>query len=431
MSKKSKLKQYRQAQAARSGNRLDALTTYLAVLTLSVAPLVFRMVRLDFVSPVITNTTTADTGTMTDTFTHVKMWMIYLLVGALLLIFCYKLFASAASSPASAAVPVYAFELTAYDALLAALCALLLLSFFFSDYKAVALNGFVYMLDGTLEHVCYCFLFFFGFHIFSKSPRRTLFLVPLYIVGIVNALISLLNFLGVRMIDTAIIKAVLGIPVNARATDAAAFTSTFGNINYLSGFGGVLFAIFFARLLFPATSAAPRRFVSSASPAPVPVPAPVPPHRSASSSSSASPVPSVPSAPSASSLPPSALANARLSTLIESGVSLLMVAVAFSIIVTSLSSSGFLTFVVMTPVTLIFAALSGVTRRKAILAGAALVVCALIFVPLAARNPAVYEETFGIFGALTQRSVEGENPEGLLDAPPVSDMLSEREAGAE
>ena len=362
MANNKKRKNKRRNEAERLQLRYDALMTGLALFVLTVAPLFFRMVRLDFVSPVITNTTTADTGVMNDVFTHYKMIIYYALAVLLIIIFAARLLTSEDDGGD--------FRLTRYDAALGALCALLLLSCIVSEYRIVAFNGFIYMLDGTVEHICYCILFFFGFHVFSKSRFKEWFYVPLFVCGVINALIALLNFCGVSMIDTAIIKTVLGVPANAVATNARAFLSTFGNANYLSGFGGVLFAVFFTRLMFSESSFRPAGKSASGKPA------------------------------SGKGI----FARADGLSLFQNVLSFLMVAVSFSIIVTSLSSSGFLTFVVMAPVILVFSALRGINGRKLALAVGSLAVCALILISLSSIDKTVFDETFGMFNMIAYGS---------------------------
>ena len=306
------------------------------MILLVLCPLAFRMVRIDFISPAITNTNAVDTNIVYDTFTYIKMVILYAATVVLLCCFLYKLFATD-----------YQLRFTKYDWLIFALCMTLFISFFFSEQKGIALSGFIYMLDGTLTHVCFCMLFLFGFHVLSEKDLYGRFVIPVCITCSINAVISLLNFIGIKMIDTAVIKAILGIPTGARATSAAAFTSTFGNINYLSGFGGICFALFFSRLILSQSKK-------------------------------------------------------------EFWVSLAMTAASFSIVITALSSSGFFTFVVMTPIILILTLFAGLTKRKLAAAGVGLAVCVLIFIPLSAMNPVVIDETFGLFGFAQSNVLQGE-----------------------
>ena len=367
MSKNRKNKKNRQAEVIRVQQRYDSVMTWIALLFLTIAPVTFRMVRLDFVSPAITNTTSADTGTISDVFTHYKMLICYTVVAALIAIFIAKIMTADSG----------AFQLTRYDAAIAALCVFLLSSCMLSEYRVIALNGFIYMLDGTVEHICYCALFFLGFHVFSKSRAIKWIFIPLAFVGLVNAAISLLNFLGVNMIDTAIIKTILGLPAGAMAKDAKAFTSTFGNINYLSGFGGVLFAVFFTRLLFSAPV-----FRTADKPDKKGIDMPV---------------------------------------LLNNALSLLMIAASLTIIFTSLSSSGFLTLVIMAPVVFAFALLTGSAKRKAALAALAFATGVVLFIPLSMKNSLVLEETIGMFSAFTSSS--SESP--LAETQPAETQLAE------
>ena len=335
MSKKRRSNSYSGNAMQSKGEGVNRMMTRIALLLLVLCPLAFRMIRLDFISPAITNTNSVDSNTVYDTFSHIKMIILY--AGSLILLCCflYKLFATACEH-----------RFTVYDGLALALCVLLILSFFFSQQKGIAITGFIYMLDGTLTHICFCFLFLFGFHVFSRKGVPERFMLPIYITCGINALISLLNFVGVKMIDTMPIKLVLGIPAGARATDAAAFTSTFGNINYLSGFGGICFAVFFIKLLM----------------------------------------------------------NQRKR---EFWTSLAAVAASFSIIITSLSSSGFFTYLVMVPVVLVVGFALGINKRKLFAAGAGIGVCVLLFLPLSAINPVVMDETFGMLSFL--REAEPQN----------------------
>ena len=385
----------KKAEAERLVQRYDSFMTFLALLALTIAPIVFHMIRQEFVAPSITNTTTADSGSMSDVFTHYKMVIYYALSALLILVFWIKLLT----------LESVEFRLTRIDAALAALCFLLLVSCIVSQYRSIAFNGFIYMLDGTGVHLCYCVLFFFGFHVFSKSPLRKWMYAPLFVSGLVNATLTLMNFMGVKLIDTAIIKVVLGVPANAVATNASAFTSTFGNINYLSGFGGVLFAIFFTRLVFSRPSLRPAQPAADA--------APVISGGSRMNSGAVSTSRQKYGAPRKIANAPSSKAAAegsggfnfsgfisRIEPLaaIQNIMSFIMVAAAFIIVITSMSSSGFFTTLVMIPIILVFAALSGVTVRKFALAASSLAVCALIYIPISAADETVFRETFGLFG---------------------------------
>ncbi|MCL2060564.1 MAG: hypothetical protein FWH01_16190, partial [Oscillospiraceae bacterium] len=498
MASNRKLKNRRRAETERLRQRYDYIMTAIVLAALTIAPLVFRMVRIDFVSPAITNTTTADTGTMSDVFTHYKTLIYYALSAILVVIFSVKLLtvedmpgqrgiAEAMPTKKSMASAISAkkgiandlsdggggFRLTRYDAALAALCVFLLISCFATEYRLVALNGFAYMLDGTATHICYCVLFFIGYHVISRCDLKKWLFVPLYVSGLVNALISLMNFVGVEMIDIAIIKIILGVPANAIATNANAFTSTFGNINYLSGFGGVLYAVFFARFMFSGpsfifktnsaqknasnavkqhASNAVKQFASNAvkqfasdninqhvsgvvkqiasgtAKKPVDKPISKPIGKAVGKPISKSVVESVGKPAGDFSHATAATTrranrngpnrnNARSAlpynidriALVKNILSLFMIAAAFSIIVTSLSSSGFFTFVMITPVIIVIAMLSGEWKRKAVLAAASLAVCALVFMPLASINDLVYEETFGMFNIATNNSVGNDN----------------------
>ena len=360
MANTRKLRNRRKAEAERLRQRYNTILTFIALIVLTLAPLVFRMARISFVSPVITNTTTADTGEMSDVFTHYKSLIYYALSVVLLIIFSARLLTTEFDE----------FRLSRYDAAIAALCVFMLISCIASEYRVIAIQGFIYMLDGAAAHICYCVLFFFGYHVFSRSRYERWFLIPLIVSGLINALISVLNFSGVNMIDTAIVKSILGVPPGAVATNAKAFSSTFGNINYLSGFGGVLFAVFFSRLLFT-----PRILLPSAG--------------------------------------AGFFSRVDRRALMHIAASLLMVAAAFSIIVTSTSSSGFFTFTVMAPIIIVIAFLCGDIKKKAVLAATALSICALILLPLAAIDDIVYEETFGMFGSFAINTPGDRQPAAL------------------
>jgi hypothetical protein len=326
-------------------------------------------------------------------------------------------------------------------------------------------------MDGTLAHICYCVLFFFGYHVFSKSRQIKWIFTPLIVCGAANALIAFFSFIGVNMIDTAIIKVLLGVPANAVATNTRAFVSTFGNPNYLSGFGGVLFAVFFTRLMFSepvlrsrgAGAKNPRDVNSTAAAKSAPAATSTVAVKSTPAAKSETAAKNIPAAKSsvtaksASAVKPSAETKNTVSALsrrgeknaartagakdsaaaatapptaaragylhklphdlknrivrpvfIQNVISFFMIIASFSIVVTSLSSSGFFTFVVMTPVIITFAFLRGASLRKAVLASASLLICALIFLPLASMDDTVMEETFGLFKTLTADAKNGD-----------------------
>jgi hypothetical protein len=76
------------------------------------------------------------------------------------------------------------------------------------------------------------------------------------------------------------------------------------------------------------------------------------------------------------------------------------------IICTSLSSSGFFTFLATFPLISIIALIAGDRLRRVARIFAALAICASIYVPLNNHNPGVFQETFGFFGALSEQPTE-------------------------
>jgi len=337
-------------------SRIDRVIVWTALIFMSVQPLVFRIINIKFISPDITNYSAVDTGIRTDTFTELKMILLYTITGLLLLMFVYKLLFRSGW-----------FNLTVFDAILCILCVFLILSVFMSETRSIALYGMLQMRIGALSCICYCLMFFIGFHVMSGYKKAGLLFIPLYIIGGVNALTSFLNFFGYNVVNSPIIKFILGVPVNSVATTAAEFSSTFGNVNYLSGFGGAMFAVFFSRLLLILGNNVPDKDGEAR-----------------------------------------LLFGIRTESLTIAGCFFMTVA-SFSMIIVSVSASGFLTFVVMFVVITGVALMNRITKKMLLALASVIVICVAMFFIYAGHNTQVYSRTIGrgaaLFGLTTANDI--------------------------
>ena len=412
--------------AAKGFSGADKAITWVMLVFMSIQPIAFRLMRLDFVAPGILNTSVTDTGVLYDTYTQLKMILLYIVAGMLLLMFIYKIVSEG-----------YIARLTAFDALLGALCLILALSVLMSDMKSVALNGLMYMRDGALPHIAFCFMFFLGYHVLSRYSKPNQLFVPLCIIGGVNALVSLLNFLGVDMVAIGVVRFLLGMPPGARPAEGAGFASTLGNVNYLSGFAGVMFAIFFARLLFVAgidykgSRAKGQDNATKAGRAKE--------QDNATKTGRAKGQDNATKTGKAKEQDNATKAGKGIvpSFIDKNGeaiASFAMTAVSFLMVITSLSSSGFYTFIVMFFIISAIALINAPIKKVVLLIVSNAVVCGAIFAILAGQNPQVYTKTLGRVesafegGIVTVGSVQGAGATATATATASVELQSTKAA---
>lgn len=133
----------------------------------------------------------------------------------------------------------------------AALFVLILLSCLFSSYSSVATTGIFTRHEGTLTYVMYIALFFIAANIQIKPKYLDYMVYALVPIVLVNSLLGLLAFYGINILDNPAIQTLVISPEYAQyITEGSLLSTTINNPNYVSGIAAVIFVIFLTRFLF-------------------------------------------------------------------------------------------------------------------------------------------------------------------------------------
>ncbi|WP_286883334.1 O-antigen ligase family protein [Aneurinibacillus sp. UBA3580] len=218
------------------------------------------------------------------------------------------------------------------------LLAFILCSALFAQYKTIALFGQYNRHDGTLTYIGYITLFFIAANtLFSKEKIKWIF-YALYPLTLINALMGILHFYGYELIKNSFIRAIVfpsSIPESSISAGSY-ISSTFNNPNYVSGISSVLVALFLTK----ATLDEDKK---------------------------------------------------------EKGMNLFFACISFAMLLTALSTSGFLTLVIILPLIFV-ASIFAANRKQAIITvTGAVIVFGAILATLNLHNPRVYEESVGFF----------------------------------
>ncbi len=221
---------------------------------------------------------------------------------------------------------------------LAILALFVTLSAIFAPYKSLALIGMYNRHEGAISYLCYFTLFFIAANLSYTKKMLHNVVYALYPIVIVNALLGLLGFYDVHLIKSSFVRAILlpkGITEDMIGAGSQ-FITTINHGNYVSGISVVLIVIFMMMFILD------KNKIRQA-------------------------------------------LNATLATL------------SFAMLLSSLSRSGFLTFVIILPVLVILLVRSSEKAKSYGKLAIQLVVFAIIFVVMATHNPKVWDESVGMF----------------------------------
>jgi len=302
---------------------VDNKIIIILLIIIALVPLITRMVVLPHIAPTISGNI-LDTGMKGNAFTYLKMNLLIILNTIAGLLFFYKMvFLKYHIKPSFINIPT------------AALFILILLSCLFSSYSSVATTGIYTRHEGTLTYIMYISLFFIAANIQIKPKYLDYFVYALAPIVIVNAVLGLLGFYGVNILDNPSVRALVISPTFAEYINAgSSLITTINNPNYVSGIAAVVFMIYLSKFL---------------------------------------------------------LSN-RIG---EIAAFFLLILFAFAMLLTSISTSGFLTLLVIGPIILVPALRSERMIRVLVKFALLLSSLALVYVKLNAHNPAVYHNTLG------------------------------------
>ncbi|KOP72112.1 O-antigen polymerase [Bacillus sp. FJAT-21945] len=213
---------------------------------------------------------------------------------------------------------------------------IVLLSAIFAPNKTIALFGMYNRHEGTLTYLCYIALFFIASNIEYTNKQLRGFIYILYPFVIVNVSLGLLSFFGLDILKYDFVKAILfsGLQDGSSLQKGSKFIATINHGNYVSGFASILIGLFLTWALLDKSK-------------------------------------------------------------VRCVINLIFALVAFAMLLSSLSSSGFVTLLVILPVMTLLIVKAKNKRHFITILAAFLVVSSCIFTLMAKHNPQVWDETFG------------------------------------
>lgn len=210
------------------------------------------------------------------------------------------------------------------------------LSAIVSPYKSLALHGMYNRHEGTITMICYLALFFVAANMKFTSKQISGLLYALYPFVVINMVLSLAVFNEQNLLEVGWINNfILGsIPEGAQVSETAKLWGTVSNPNYISGIGAVLAVLFLTWAAFDENK-------------------------------------------------------------LRTSINVLMAIVSFSMVLTSLSTSGFLTFIALLPFILLLVFFSKQKMKSLLVLVIFFLMATSILIPYANKNPRVWDETIG------------------------------------
>lgn len=229
------------------------------------------------------------------------------------------------------------------------------LSGLLAENKTIALFGQYNRHEGTITYLMYFCLFFIATTILYTEKRVRLLLYATYSLLGVNLVLGVAYFYGADLLHNAFISGMLLPATIDKQAVNGFFNSTINNPNYVSGIGGTLAVLFLTKAMVTTTM------------------------------------------------------KARM-------IDLAGAVAAFTLVLTSLSTSGFFTLVVMIPMILLFIVFSIQKRAGMLTFGVALLLFGSVFAILYQHNARVWDESVGFFLGTSEKKIsmspEGEDIQG-------------------
>lgn len=236
------------------------------------------------------------------------------------------------------AILKYPIPETKINIFMALLVFCITLSAVFAPYKTLALYGMYNRHEGTITYLCYLVLFFIVSNVNYTEKMLKWSLYSLYPFVIINTLLGVINFYGYNLLKLNWVKNLLysNLPEGAKITENSRLIATIDHGNYVSGVSAVLIALFLTWALLDKNK-------------------------------------------------------------IRSIVNLSMSLLSFAMLLSSLSTSGFLTLILILPIVFLLIFKSLYKRKFVVTFSTFLAGAVSIYVLMASYNPKVWDETFGFF----------------------------------
>lgn len=128
----------------------------------------------------------------------------------------------------------------------------LTLSVIFAEYKSIALWGLYNRYDGAITFMCYAVLMFIALHITYPKNALNKLVYTLYPFVWINVIISLLNLYGINILQNAAFHNLFTMfLINEMAiNEGSVLTGTLNQWNYMSGYSAVMAVIFLTLVVF-------------------------------------------------------------------------------------------------------------------------------------------------------------------------------------
>ncbi|MEA0561907.1 O-antigen ligase family protein [Lysinibacillus irui] len=213
----------------------------------------------------------------------------------------------------------------------------IVLSTIFSPNISIALHGQYNRSDGAISWLCYLALFFIALNI--NYPKKVLnyILYSLYPFVIINLYIIIMNFYDNDLLQKAAVKRIvtLFLPAEANIGEDSILVGTLNQWNYMSGAFAIMTVLFLAAALFE-------------------------------------------------------------KNIVRSIIHMIIALFALSIVFMSLSSSGFITIVLLFPLLIFYVFKSKTKKQSVLVLSIFLILSVPIFHTLATHVPKVWYETIGL-----------------------------------
>lgn len=300
------------------------MAIFLAILV--IVPIINRGIFISHVGPNITGSI-LDTGMKFEFASYYKMVILAFLTIAALAVFIYKLLKENSQ---------ISLDYTSIPLL--ALIILILLSGFAAKYQTLSLVGEFDRHEGTLTNLSYLFLFLVAANMVYTVRQTKWFYYFLYPVVGVNLLLVLLHFYNYDTLRNPFVLSLLLPPqLSAGGLSANSYiNSTFGNPDFLSGFGGIVTILFLTRAIL-------------------------------------------------------------VTEMRERIINVVVAILCFAMVPTSFATSGFFTIVVMLPVVIVLLLFSKQRRQGALTGLVWLAACALLLFMFAQQNHTAWSKSMGFF----------------------------------
>ncbi|MFB5086104.1 O-antigen ligase family protein [Psychrobacillus sp. PGGUH221] len=128
----------------------------------------------------------------------------------------------------------------------------LLMSVIFAEYKTIALWGMYNRHDGAITYICFSILMFIAINIMYPKKALNIITYALYPFVWINVVIALLTFYGKNILLIDIVQKILTIMDKSGAgfIEGSVVSGTLNQWNYMSGISAILVMIFLALSIF-------------------------------------------------------------------------------------------------------------------------------------------------------------------------------------